>query len=461
MLFMEKRIAIFMIGLWLACSVGAATAAWQEDPLMLTLQEAIDLALVKNEKIGMARADLEAAEHGVGEAYAGLMPSLNGYAQYGRNLTKPTADSEIYVPLTPLFLAHGYPAPGVVEQDLAYDNEWAFGLRLEQPLFTSGRIHHAIRMSKAYQRLATRQMTNEEKSVRLTTEETYLGVLLAKETLIIYRQALEQTIRRRDDLQAKYQRGLASDYDLLFAETEVAKQRPKLIAAETSHENALRALKTQIGLNLAVQVVLTDALEMSALEIDEQEAVRLAMAQRDEPAMLQSQIEAQTEEADLYLSNMLPAMVAFGELTYSTQLNDDFWPRDEDDEFKQFTTVGVGLSWPLFDGLQSYHQRRRAQAGRRSSELSLRQTRRGIELEVSSLYHELQAQTERIAANRQSVLLAERTHELARIRYESGLATQLEVNDALLNVTSTKTDLASSIYEYALTRAKLVRAMGQ
>ncbi|HPQ69822.1 MAG TPA: TolC family protein [bacterium] len=454
------QVRCFLFSLLLLVAV-AADALAQDDLRSLSLTEAIALAVHNNETIGIADAGYEAADAGVWQAYGAMMPSLNAYGQFTRNLTKPTMDNEMYLPLTPLFMAHEYPPIGTIEQDLVYDNEWVFGARLEQPLFTSGRIYNALCLAKAYRQMADIDRGKQEKDVREKTEEAYLAALLTRETLTIYRQALDQTIKRRDDIKSKRDRGLASDYELMFAETEVAKRQSPLISAENNYENALRALKMQIGLPQEATVELTDALHLEPLVLERQQAIDEALGNRDELNLLSAQIDARKSEANLYLSNMLPTVGAFGEVDLTTQLNDDFWPQEEDDEFKQFTTIGIGVNWPLFDGLQNYQKRRQSRAKQRADELTRQQARRGIELEVNTCFNNLTTKREEVAAHRQTVQLAERTYQLAEIRYQSGLATQLELNDAQLNVTSTKTELAASVYGYALARAQLLRALGR
>ncbi|MDP8255743.1 MAG: TolC family protein [Candidatus Alcyoniella australis] len=446
----------------LVSTAALAVPAWAQTTVrQLSLQQAIELALANNEQIGIADASVDQAKGAIWEAKSGALPHLTGYAEYKRNLTKPTTEVDYFSALTPLMLANGLPPIGPAEQELAYDNEWLFNLHLEQALYTCGRLGNAIRLARAYEDLAHKGRVRVGKDVVNQTEQAYLLVLLAQQSVEINRQALEQTISRRDDIKAKRDRGLVSDYELMAAQTEVAKLRPEVLNAERNYNTAMLALKLQMGLALNERIALTDELAQLPLELSLQESVDEALAFRDEIGMLRSQIDAKRYESRIYRAGFLPVLSAFGDVSYASQLNDDFWPKEEADEFKDFVSVGVGLAWPIFDGMESWAQMRQAKAQVRSSELSLSQASRGIELEVTSLYQELQNIDQEIQARKQTVALAQKTYELAEIRFNSGLSTQLEVSDALLNLTATRVSLAEAIFRHALTRTNLLRAMGR
>ncbi|HSH44777.1 MAG TPA: TolC family protein, partial [Longimicrobiales bacterium] len=56
------------------------------------------------------------------------------------------------------------------------------------------------------------------------------------------------------------------------------------------------------------------------------------------------------------------------------------------------------------------------------------------------------------------VEVAQRVYDLTELRYDQGLATQLEVNDARLALLQARTNLAQAVADFYVADANLIRA---
>ncbi|MCH8961476.1 MAG: TolC family protein, partial [Bacteroidetes bacterium] len=93
----------FLMGVLMALSVGPAAAQMQQalaetttEPLTLTLDEAIQIALVNNYAIRNNRPDVDNAQAQIREAWSDVLPQVDATSSYTRNLktANPFAGSE-------------------------------------------------------------------------------------------------------------------------------------------------------------------------------------------------------------------------------------------------------------------------------------------------------------------------------------------------------------------------------
>ena len=66
-----------------------------------------------------------------------------------------------------------------------------------------------------------------------------------------------------------------------------------------------------------------------------------------------------------------------------------------------------------------------------------------------------------IQARERTVQQAQRVYDLTVLRYEQGLASQLEVSDSRLALLQARTNLAQATADYHIANARVTRAVGR
>jgi HAE1 family hydrophobic/amphiphilic exporter-1 len=123
-------------------------------------------------------------------------------------------------------------------------------------------------------------------------------------------------------------------------------------------------------------------------------------------------------------------------------------------------SAGVFASWSLFDGFRTRGQVAQA----KSDEMSLRieevRLLDGIALQVREAVNAVREAGETVLALAGTVGQAERLVEMAEKGYEYGVKTNLEVDDAQVNLIQARGNLALARRDYLVAGAQLRRAMG-
>ena len=140
-------------------------------------------------------------------------------------------------------------------------------------------------------------------------------------------------------------------------------------------------------------------------------------------------------------------------------LRSDDLSLDGDDWEKTYAGFLV-LSWNLFDGWRTRAQISKSKSQMRQADIAYDNLRDLIELEVRSAYLDFQSAQEKLKSQEMNVEHAEEGLRIANERYRQGMATNLEVMDAQLALTTARTNRIQALYELNVSAAKLKKAMG-
>jgi hypothetical protein len=120
-------------------------------------------------------------------------------------------------------------------------------------------------------------------------------------------------------------------------------------------------------------------------------------------------------------------------------------------------SASVAVQLPLFTGFRRMAELHEAQIELDKSRLQLGQLREGVQVEYQRARGERARALSSIAARTRNVEQAQRVHDLTVLRYEQGLATQLEVSDGRLALLQARTNLAQATADFLLADAGVDR----
>ncbi len=437
------------LGLLLAAPLAAqseappAASSAAADTFRLGLEEAVHRATTVNEDVLIAREEKARSAGIVTETRADAFPQITADFGYTRNIQTPV-----------LFIGSGDQTEQV---RVGNPNEYSFGLSLSQTVldFSLGPAREAARLSRS---ASDAQLEAARNDVALRTREAYYRVLLDQALVRVRRQALEQAERRLEQVRSFHEAGTGSEFDLLTARVEVENLRPDLIEARNQLELSRNRLKRTVGVPLERPLALTDSFPEPVPADAESAHVERALATRSDLEGQRVRVALQEENLNARERADLPTLELVAGLTRRAS-SDDLLPPEED--FVQTASAGLAFSVPIFDGNRQSGQVQQAKAARNREQYRLRQLRENVRLQVQQAYQAMEAARERIEATASTVDRAERALEIAQTRFQNGLSTQVELNDAELAVTQARTNHVRALHAYAVARARLTAATGE
>lgn len=439
------RSAHLLLLLALAASSSPAAPA---DPLeasrptlnqALTLQDAVNIALKESPVVRGAQEEVNAAIARVGVAKAGPRPALSATTTLSGG-----GMPGIYLTPSPVMPRSVIAAPAG-----SFANQ---SLAVELPLYTGGRLGALIRQAKAARGASGADLAAVRHDLVLETKTTYRQVLLAQAVADIYKALKETTAERlridRDAVAA----GRLARYQVLRDEAEDANAQQLLINARRDVDLTLVMLKTVMGVSQDSQLTLTDTLAAVPETRTREELLTLAAKQRPELAAAAQRVAAASQGVTVARSEYLPQVsaMAMGDVMSGGGAGGS-----------SGVAAGVVIGLPLLDGGRRRSQVNEAQAGVRQAQQAEEKVKLQVVKDVETARLSLDAARQSIETAKTALASAEEDYRLAQLRYTEGRGINVEVLDALAALTRARTNEAQALYDYAVARDQLARAVGE
>jgi outer membrane protein len=422
----------------------AAKFSFSLEKTTLTLEESIRLALSQNPYHLAAEERLETARAKIREAAAGFLPSLNSEGLH-------TLAEKLFILEFPSFI------PGEPPQKISMDftKDYQFSLNFSLPLFTSGRLTSGFRQAK-YNLRSTEEAVRQSKHITVfNAKKAFYGYLLAKDFVKVAEEAVDVAEKHLKNVKNLYEVGMASKFDLLRSEVQLANLKPQLIKARNTLKIAELSLKTLLGLDLSQSIEIKGSLTYEPFEPDLEDSVSKAMLKRPEISQLRYQKQMAGQGLKLARASNHPSLAVSA--TYN------FWADQlnfRKDTWQSFYAVNLVFTIPLFNGFAT--SARVAQSKAMIKELDF--TQKGlidiIKFEVRQAILRLQEAKESLLSQEKNVEQAQESLRIAELNFSEGLATTLDISSAQAALSQAKTNYSQALYDYVISLAELDKAMG-
>jgi len=408
----------------------------------ITLQEAVRTAVGMRGDVEASRMELESAGWRSTGADLWFLPQLSGTFAIQRS--HDVTSMEI---------------PGLGSIPMGSEYSSLAGLSVTVPLFVP-QGPAGSRLASRAEQLAGYQASAAEMDAVVQVVQAFYGVLLAREMVVVSEEALDIASQGYELASLKYDAGTISRFELLQSRVAWENRKPDAIAASNGLQNAMLALEVAMGLDGGDPLDIEGSLEASpVIEIPSslEEARRLMV--EHSPDLGTADLLSLVGDAgvDMAGSEFLPMLVFQSD--YDFQASRDDWHFVSDDYDRNWSS-SIALQVPIFSGFSDIAGYNSARADRLSAHASSRSIRQGAELRLTQAWNSYQAALEEVASTRATVEMAEEGAEIAAVSYEAGTITRLDMDQALLALTSARTNNASALYGLRTSEVGLLRAVG-
>ncbi|MFQ5675918.1 MAG: TolC family protein [bacterium] len=417
-----------------------------DDLTVLNVDQAVQLALQLNPNLKIARDRENTADAQIREITAGALPRISLNSNYTRNIRKPAFFFKI--------------GDEVQKIEIGENNSYIGTVQFEQTIFQSGQfgVRKARKIASLFSETSREGTKLTKNQVILNVRRAFYTVLLSQQVVDVFRQTLAQTEAHFDNVKKKYEQGVAAEFDLLRSEVDRSEAQAGLIEAQNNLKLAKSALKNAIGLPLDKPLNVTGALEYQP--IPDEEVVRMsqeALKLRPEMKQLNLQMEMAQLNASIQRGQYLPSLTLVGDYQFQGQSSD---LRFGATERSTSLTAGLSLRFDIFNGFATSARIQQAQAQANKVLHQMENISQLIKLEVEQATLRMKDAQERISARQKSVEQAQKAYQIAEVRYDSGIGTQLELFDARLALNRTKTNYLQAIYDYNIALFEWQKAVG-
>ncbi len=410
----------------------------------LTIEQAVDLALEKSLRVKAAGADARTAASMRREALAPFWPqlSVNGYVndqRMGPNVYTSAGNT----------MARNY-------QVFSADQNRDANVTAMYSLFSGGRDYYGYQAATRRAEAGRESLRGTEVDVAMQARLDYIAALREAENLKVTRDLLRTVDERLRITRAQLDAGRVPRYYVLRDETERANAVQIEALAQSRVEQAIVALKTTLGIDLASDVTLTDRLQYTPASVSVEEGIREAGDRQPDLKAAIKQREAAAAEVRAAYGSYFPQVA----LSY---MYDWAWmkPRSEPSSSADGYSVGLVVTLPLFDGFLRENALKTAKARLDRVVQAEGLVRQQIAKDVNQAVLTLRAAEKGVDASRRGLDQAEEEFRVVRERFESGRGIQLEILDAQAAVTRAGFNAVNALADYQSAAAMWLRATGR
>jgi outer membrane protein TolC len=288
--------------------------------------------------------------------------------------------------------------------------------------------------------------------LKINTINEYYNLQTAIEAIRISDAFLVEAERNLQDTQLRARAGVGSEFDVLRAEVQVANARQDSVNSRRTTEVAQKTLASRLNLPPSLAITTVPVELGSEWPLSLEDTIVLAYQNRAELEQQLLQREINDLLSRVELAELGPQVDLFANYLLSDVLN-------QGDGLEDDYQFGARVSWILADGGAARARARQDELASQISEQDFAETRNAIRLQVESAYADLKANFTNIDTARLAVEQAKRTLDLAILRFDAGVGTQLEILDAQTQLTQAEGNLVRSVVGYNRSLAELNRAV--
>ena len=456
-------------------------AASSEAPVIITLEQALQIALSENVSVKVADMEIQRTEYAKKGSYASLFPQIDASGAYQRTIKKQVMymDFDMSSMLgggsTDTTIPDGTEIPDGVEIpetetessssnsgggiEMGRWNTWSAGVTASMPIVNL-QLWKSLKISGMDVELAVEKARSSRLDMVTQVKNAYFATLLAKEAFEVYKQVYENAVQNLEVTQNKYDAQKASDMELLRAKTTVANAVPNVYNAEGSVILALWQLKAVLGvdldMNLDVAGKLEDWSEQMFYDIHQHDEATLDRNTTMKQLAIQAEMLAETIQLQKYAA--IPSLAVAFNFNYSAMTNDFNF---SEYRWTPYSYVGLSLNIPIFAGGKRYNQIRQAKNQYEQVKLQTLNTERQLKIAIRQSLNTMETNMKSYYAAKDAVASAQKGYDIVEKSYQLGRSTLIEVNDAQLALTQAQLGASQAVYNFLNAKTQLEQTLGQ
>ena len=452
-----------------------------ETPVVITLEQALEIALSENVSVKVADMEITRTEYAKKGSYAALFPQIDMSGAYQRTIKKQV----MYMDIDMSSLMGGGAGAGGEESQLPDGvenpetgegsassgssmsdglevgrwNSWSAGLSAAMPL-VNAQLWKSLKISGLDVELAVEKARSSRLDMVTQVKNAYFATLLSKEAFDVYKQVYENAVQNLAETEKKYAAQKVSEMELLRAKTTVANSVPDVYNAEGSVILALWQLKAVLGvdldMNLDVAGRLEDWSEHMFYDIHQHDSISLDRNTTMKQLAIQAEMLAETIKVQQY-ANIPTLSVAFN-FSMNAMTNDFNF---SEYRWTPYSVVGLSLNIPIFAGGKRYQQIRQAKNQYEQVKLQTVNTERQLKIAIRQSLNTMETNMKSYYAAKDAVAAAQKGYDIVEKSYQVGRSTLIELNDAQLALTQAQLAQSQAVYAFLTAKAQLEQTLGQ
>ena len=409
---------------------------------VITLAQALEIALSENASVRVADKEIEAKGYARKGSYASLFPSVNATGSFSRTLKKQVMSMDM--------------GGQSVDIEVGRWNTFNTGVSANMPL-VNAQLWKSIAISGQDVELAVEKARGSRLQMITQVKQAYYAVLLAKEARKVYGSVYDNAVANCERTQQKYNASKTSELDLARAKTAVANAIPSLYDSENAVYLTLWQLKALMGVDLDLNIDVAESLGDYADDLQYMAPEDYDLSDNSTLRQLEIQATQLANSVKMQQYASLPSLaLSFNASANAMENAFNF----SEYKWHPYATVGLSLSIPIFSGGSRYNAVKQARAQQQEFDIQREDTERNLRVAIRQSLNTMETATKSYSSAIEALESAKKAYGIASKSYEVGRSTLTDLNDAQLALTQAQLAVSQAVYSFIGAKAALEQTLG-
>ena len=364
-----------MIKKYIITSLFSSTLIYaQTDVNVLTLQDAVNMAIEKNISIKQSELNLENSELGKSDAIGNFLPRFSASANHQWNIGRGiNITTNVIEDVTTSFSSMSA----------------GFGLDVYNGLRNVYQLHRANLEVLASQY----QLDDMKDDIKLLVANSYLQIMFNNEILKVQKSQLEITKVEYERTKDLIDIGTFSPRQIFEIEASLASQEQNVVQAENNYRNAKLSLAQLLLIddfnsfeiaNEDFSIPFSDILSKTPKEI-----LNKSMSFRNDIKLAETNISIAEKDIQISKSQLQPSVTSFYQWNTRISYQDNLPSFDDQFDLNKGQAYGLALNIPIFQGKQIRNNVERSKVNLDRLKNQYEQEKLNLENSINQAYNDL------------------------------------------------------------------------
>lgn len=425
----------------------------------MTVQEAVQYAMIHSPTIQNAQLDVDMARAKVKEVKAAGLPQISGSA------------TVMHYPQIQAFVLENQANSPFFNPNLPVDAPVAFGLQLANSLtgtisgtqlLFNGSYLVGLKASKTYTELSAKQLKQAKIALSEQVMKAYYTIVVNAEKSKLFNLNISRLDSTHKETQALFKNGFVEKIDLDRLEVSLNNLKAEKEKTERLLRLATLALKLQMGMPVKDSLQLATTLESIQMEAVTPANTVIDYTRRIEYSSLQTQKALVNLEQRNIKAGYMPSLVLLGTLGVNSAASkfENLGNFSEKNRYVPYSYVGASLSLPIFDGFEKNYKYYQAKQSEKKVNNGLKQLENAIDFELSQSNISLENARTNLRIQDRNLKLATEVVRVSKVKYRQGVGSNLEVTNAESDLKEAQTNYYTALYDLVIAKIDLDKAQG-
>lgn len=450
-----NRIFGNLVFTFLLCGASLLSYAQQDSDhqvFTFTAKQAVDYALQNAIQVKNALLDVESQQQTNKGITASALPHLSGSVALTDYLSIPTS-------LLPGEIFGGAPGSFIpVKFGTKYNG--TAGATLQQVLF-DGQVFVGLQARKTSIDYAVKATEVTKETIKANVYKVYYQLVVGRKQIGSITANINNYEKLLHDTKVIYQNGFAEKLDVDKVQVQLNNLNTQKEQAQNQIDAGNAGLKFLMHMPQKDSLVLTDTLsdeELKSNILDE----NYSYTDRKDYQLLDLQQELQQFNVKRYKLSKIPTLnlsANFNENAQRTSFT--FFKSGKVYPYFSTSFVTLTLNIPIFDGGMRNSQIAAAKIDLRKTQNDLEQLQSSIDNDINQSRINMKSAMITMDSQKKNIELAQSVYNSTKLKYEQGLGSNQEINQAQADLVAAQNNYYNSIYDAIIAKVNFLQAAGK